>query len=179
MKMLLLVLMLVSEVALAAPPIVTPSGLTPGQIIAHRQGVDIGARNATSQNVVGSRGDEYSVLNPGSGQARSLFNSTVMNAGNQATSQPGFTVGNGLSTAYKGYVQDIKNQGSIVEGSPKPFASKVGASRIQGMIFLKRNPISSEQSTASPNTSQPPVDIHGSKNLQIIGGGAHNVTIID
>lgn len=138
MKIGILLPLLFTKVALAAPPLIPPSGLTPQQVIAHRQGADINARHTAAQNVVGSRVDQFSVLNPGSGQARAIFNSTVLGASNQvALGSSGVSGANNLSSAYIDYL----NKGAAVtntnpQATPSPFATKVEKSQTQGMIFL-------------------------------------------
>lgn len=137
MKKLLLIALFGSASAMAAPPVIAPGGLTPQQIIAHRQGVDIGARHTAAQSVAGSRSDEFAAINPGSSQARFLFNSTVLNSNNQNTTQPGLSSANNLSSAYIAYIEKSGGINSVDKVALNPFASKVEKSQVQGMVFLK------------------------------------------
>ncbi len=138
MRIGILLPLLSTQVVLAAPPLIPPSGLTPQQVIAHRQGTDINARHTAAQNVVGSRADQFSVLNPGSGQARAIFNNTVLSSSNQvAQGSSGVSGANNLSSAYIDYL----NKGAAVtntnpQATLSPFATKVEKSQTQGMIFL-------------------------------------------
>jgi hypothetical protein len=122
--------------AMAAPPVVAPGGLTQQQMIAHRQGVDIGARHSAAQSVAGSRSDEYAAINPGSGQARFLFNSTVMNSIGQNSSQPGLSSANSLSSAYISYVEKGAATNGIQKVVPNSYTSRVEKSQVQRMVFL-------------------------------------------
>jgi hypothetical protein len=138
MKRLCSLLFLSGAYALAAPPVIPPGGLTPEQIIAHRQGVDINARQTAAQNVVGSRSDEYSAMNPGSGQARFLFNTMVVNSSISSTTQTSPIPGNRLSAAFKGFVSGSNQASSLIGESP--IASKIESSKVQGMVFLGQTP---------------------------------------
>jgi hypothetical protein len=145
MSRLIYLLMLVSCSTLAAPPVIPPGGLTPAQMIAVRQGVDINIRHTAAQNVTGARGDEYSAMNPGSGQARSIFNSTVMNSLNLHNAQPNVGPNAALNEFSKAYAeQGIATSLAPME-TPQPFASKVAKSQLMGMPFLKKD-LSSGQS---------------------------------
>ena len=124
--------------AIAAPPLVLSGGLTSSQINAQREGMEINARQSAAQNVVGSRGDEFSVLNPGSGQARSIFNSTVMSANNLVGTLPGLTSNVNLSTVYKAYVDKRGQKTLNPDTAPKPFDSKVAKSQVQGIVFVTK-----------------------------------------
>jgi len=138
MKRLVLLLLFCSIGVLAAPPIVGPRGLTPGEAIAQRQGaLFVDARQGISQNTLGSRLDEFSLLNPGSLQSRFLFNSTVL-AANQSSPQIGYLSGNNLNAAYKKFLA-TQHEFLIAEQS-KPFASTVAKSQVQGMVFIKATP---------------------------------------
>ncbi len=117
MKTITLILFFSCTTATAAPPAVAPGGLTPLQIIAHRQ-----------------RSDESAAINPGSGQARFLFNSTVINSNSQSTNQPKFSSANNLSSAYIDYLDE--GASANVNAVANPFASKVAKSHVQGMVFL-------------------------------------------
>lgn len=138
MRIGILLPLLSTQVVLATPPLIPPSGLTPQQVIAHRQGADINARHTAAQNVVGSRADQFSALNPGSGQARAIFNNTVLSVSNQvAQGSSDISGANNLSSAYIAYL----NKGAVVtnanpQKTPSPFATKVEKSQTQGMIFI-------------------------------------------
>ncbi len=160
MSKVIYLLMLVGSSALAAPPIIPPGGLTPAQIIAVRQGADINIRHTAAQNVTGARGDEYSTMNPGSGQARSIFNSTVMNSLNLHNTQPSVSPNAALNAVSKAYAeQGIATSLAPME-TPQPFASKVAKSQLTGMPFLKKNLSFSQSSpTFWMPSMQVPVDI--------------------
>ena len=137
MKRIIILLLFSSVSVLAAPPIVPPAGLMAGQIIAHRQGIDLTARQSAAQNVVGSRSDEYSTQNIGSGQARAVFNNTVMSASNQFGYQSTVTPNTNLSSTYKEFLKNQVQMGASSLTAPTPFATRVEKSQTQGMIFLK------------------------------------------
>ena len=139
MKRIIILLLFSSVSVLAAPPIVPPAGLMAGQIIAHRQGIDLTARQSAAQNVVGSRSDEYSTQNIGSGQARAVFNNTVMSASNQFGYQSTVTPNTNLSSTYKEFLKNQVQMGASSLTAPTPFATRVEKSQTQGMIFLKDN----------------------------------------
>jgi hypothetical protein len=148
MKISILPPLLFAGVALAAPPLIPPSGLTPQQVAAHRQGADINARHTAAQNIVGSRADQFSALNIGSGQARSIFNNTVLSASNQVVlGSSSVSSANNLSSAYISYLSKGANASNInPQNTSNPFAMKVEKSQTQGMIFLSNpsTPIGSE-----------------------------------
>lgn len=137
MRISILLPLLFTQVALAAPPLIPPSGLTPQQVIAHRQGTDINARHTAAQNVVGSRADQFSALNPGSGQARAIFSSTVLSSSNQvALGSSGVSGANNLSSAYIDYLNKGTGTTNNIQPIPNPFASTISKSKLEGMIFL-------------------------------------------
>lgn len=148
MKNLLIFPFLLSGVTLAAPPLIPPGGLTQQQIIAQRQEANVSARHTAAQNVVGSRLDEFSTLNPGSGQARALFNNTVMSAFNQQSAQPSIGLDKNFSAVYRAFASTI-NADAESALSSNPFALKIARSQVNGMPFLK-----SEKDRAS-NTLSP------------------------
>lgn len=151
MKTAFLILLFSCVAAVAAPPVVPPGGLTPQQIIAHRQGVDIGARHSAAQSVAGSRSDEYSAMSPGSSQARFLFNSTVINTFGQSSSQSGLPSANNLSSAYISFIEKGASANANDKVATNPFASKVEKSQVQGMVFLNSTQVLPPPSSVQQN----------------------------
>jgi len=137
MRKILLIALFGSASAMSAPPVIAPGGMTPQQIISHRQGIDIGARHSAAQSVAGSRSDEFAAINPGSSQARFLFNNTVLNPNSQTSTQPGLSSANNLSSAYISFIDKSVSANAIDKVALNPFASKVEKSQVQGMVFLK------------------------------------------
>ncbi|MBU3590002.1 hypothetical protein [Polynucleobacter sp. 80A-SIGWE] len=151
MKIAFLIPLFGCATAVAAPPVVGPGGLTPQQVIAHRQGVDIGARHSAAQSVAGSRADEYSAMSPGSSQARFLFNSTVMDAIGQSSNQSGLPSANNLSSAYISFIEKDVGTNANDKVPPNPFASKVEKSQVQGMVFLNSTQVLPPASSVQQN----------------------------
>jgi len=152
MKKLISLLALSSVTALAAPPVIGPGGLTPQQITAHRQGVDIGARHSAAQSVAGSRSDEFAAINPGSSQARFLFNTTVINSTGQSSSQTALPSANNLSSVYLSFIEKSIATNTSANSATNPFASKIEKSQVQGMVFLK--PANEAQMGLAPNVNE-------------------------
>ena len=161
MRIGILFSLLFTQVVLAAPPLILPSGLTPQQVIAYRQGADINARHTAAQNVIGSRADEFSTINPGSGQARSLFNNTVMSASNQVGSQAGELVIGNFSSVYKAFT----DKGLDVRAMPlkisNPFPSNITKSQVQGLPFLVEKTLINSEVEARVSQSK---SLHGVDN---------------
>ncbi|MBU3622133.1 hypothetical protein [Polynucleobacter sp. AP-Latsch-80-C2] len=138
MKPLITLLLLVgTEVLAAAPPVIGPEGPTSEQINAQHQGkLSINAALGISQNVAGSKVDEYSAMNPGANQARFLLNTVASNAIIQAPQ---------LGDRNSGYLKMVNRDSVLNHGNRKaietraPFASNITKSQLQGMVFLKGN----------------------------------------
>jgi len=138
MKPLITLLLLVStEVLAAAPPVIGPEGPTTEQINAQHQGKFlINAALGVSQNVTGSKVDDYSAMNPGANQARFLFNTAISNTIIQVP-QVGGLNSDYLKMANRDLVSNLENRKAIKTRTP--FASNVTKSQLQGMVFLKGN----------------------------------------
>lgn len=136
-------LLFVSIGAIAAPPLVPPQGLRADQFISHQTGIRIGPKHSVSQNIVGARSDEYSAINPGSSQARFLFNSTVMNASGQINTQ--FIIPSNsilVSTDAQLFQNKLEAKTGTLTVSD-PFSTNVVKSKVHGMIFLKDSLVTS------------------------------------
>jgi hypothetical protein len=153
MKKLISLLAFSGATALAAPPVIGPGGLTPQQIITHRQGVDIGPRHSAAQSVAGSRLDEFAAINPGSSQARFLFNTTVVNVNNQSPNQPAFPSANNLNSTYLNLIEKNPPSNLSTNTYSNPFSPRLEKSQLQGMVFLKPNRFGVEPFSDQQNLS--------------------------
>lgn len=137
MKVVAILFLFSSLNLLAAPPLVPPSGMTSDQLMAHQKGAAIGIRHSAAQNVIGSRADDYSVINPGSGQARFFFNSTVLSASNQIGYQTNALLTPNFSSVYQNILQTkitVNTSRSINPTLPNPGTQ---ISQVHGMVFIK------------------------------------------
>ena len=143
MNKIFYLLFFTSGAVFAAPPTMPPNGATLAQVIADRQGSDLAAHHLSNQNTLGYRLDEFSQMNPGSGQARSLFNGMVINNVSQNYGQTGVALNKSFTAAYKEFVQGGANKGAESPAT-SPLSLKVSKSQVQGLVFLDHRSASFE-----------------------------------
>ena len=109
---------------MGAPPEVKPGDLTLQKIVAHHR------------RVIGSKSDQYSAMNTGSGQARFIFNSTLIKPNSRSIIHTKATSANNLTQGYNKYIDKSSITNSNINPSNNPFNSKVEKSMVQGMVFI-------------------------------------------